>query len=227
MQIFIDSANLEEIEKWLKYGIADGVTTNPSIMLKEGVRDLEAGVKRIARMIDERPMSVEVTTNDLKEMLDQARTFAGWAPNINVKIPVIDSSGRPLLDIIRTLEKEGIRVNTTVIMSFGQVALATKAGATYVSIFAGRVSDEGGDAVRLIRDARAWLDLWGYSARIIVGSIRQPIDIQEAALAGAHILTIPPQLLDKMVDHNFSRETVRRFIEDAGKAAWQIEREET
>ena len=224
MQIFIDSANLEEIEKWLRYGIADGVTTNPSIMLRDGMHDFEAGAKQIAHLLGDRPMSVEVTTNDPEEMLNQARTFAGWSPNINVKIPVIDSSGRPLLDVIRTLEKEGIRVNTTVIMSFSQTILATKAGATYASIFAGRVSDEGGDAFALIRDARTWLDLWGYPTKIIVGSIRQAIDVQKAAVAGAHILTVPPKLLDTIVDHNFSRETVRRFIEDAQKTE-QIARE--
>jgi len=224
MQIFIDSANLEEIEKWLRYGIADGVTTNPSIMLRDGMHDFEAGAKQIARLLGERPMSVEVTTNDPEEMLDQARTFAGWSPNINVKIPVIDSSGRPMLDVIRTLEKEGIRVNTTVIMSFGQTVLATKAGATYASIFAGRMSDEGGDAFSLIRDARTWLDLWGYRTKIIVGSVRQAMDVQKSAVAGAHILTVPPQLLETITDHKFSRETVRRFLEDARKAE-QIARE--
>ena len=141
MEIFIDSANTTEIEKWLKMGVIDGVTTNPSIMLKDGVYDAEAGAKEIAALINPRPLSVEVTTNDLDEMLTQARTFASWVPNIVIKIPQITQDGVPCYGVIRQLEIEGIKVNATVAMSLGQVILAAKAGATYISIFAGRVAD--------------------------------------------------------------------------------------
>ena len=218
MEIFIDSANVAEIEKWVRYGVADGVTTNPSIMLKDGVYDIEAGAKQIASALGERPLSVEVTTNEFDEMLSQARTFAGWAKNIVIKIPVINERGEPCLGVIKTLEDEGIKVNVTAMMSFGQVVLAAKAGATYASIFAGRVSDEGHDASKLIAMARHWLDDWGYPTKIIVGSIREVINIQDAAVAGAHIITIPPQFLGKMVDHKFTRETVRQFVADAKTA---------
>jgi len=225
MKIFIDSTNISEIRKWLGYGIADGVTTNPSIMFKDGVYDVEKGAKKIASLMGSRPVSVEVTTNDVNEMINQARIFAQWAPNIVVKIPVINQEGESCLGVIKTLEKEGIKVNTTAMMSFGQVVLAAKAGATYVSIFAGRVSDEGHNASQLIKMARDWLDLWGYKAEIIVGSIREVINIQDAAVAGAHIITIPPQFLTKMVDHKFTRETVRGFISDAKKALATMERQ--
>ena len=115
------------------------------------------------------------------------------------------------------LSQEGIAINTTAILSFNQAMLAAKAGATYVSIFAGRVADEGNDPAMVIRNVRRWLDDWEFSTRIIVGSIRTVIDIQNAALAGAHIITIPPQFLPKMVDHRYTRETVRQFVQDAQK----------
>jgi transaldolase len=115
------------------------------------------------------------------------------------------------------LSQEGIGVNATAILSFNQALLAAKAGATYVSIFAGRVADEGNDPVVTIRNVRRWLDDWELSSHIIVGSIRTVMDIQNAALAGAHIITIPPQFLPKMVDHRYTRETVRQFVQDAEK----------
>lgn len=222
MQIFLDSACYREIEHWLAQGVIDGVTTNPSILLKDGVYDLEDGARRLCRLLGSRPVSVEVTTDDLREMLEQGRAFARWAPNVVVKIPVINQDGASCLGVIHTLVHEGISVNTTAILSFNQAILAAKAGATYVSIFAGRVADEGHDPAATIRAVRAWLDQWGYPARILVGSIRAVLDVQNAAMAGAHIVTIPPAFLPKMVDHKYSRETVRQFNEDAEKALAQI-----
>ncbi len=218
MEIFIDSANVKEIEKWMKMGIADGVTTNPSIMYKDGVHDMEKGAKKIAALIKPRPLSVEVTTNDLDEMLAQAKKFAAWAPNIVIKIPQINQDGVPCYGVISELEKAGIRVNATVALSFGQVVLAAKAGATYISIFIGRVADEGGDAPGLIARSTKWLTDWKYKSKIIVGSIRAVIDIQEAALAGAHVITVPPDFLAKMADHKYTRETVKQFINDAQRS---------
>jgi transaldolase len=218
MEIFIDSASITEIEKWLKMGVIDGVTTNPSIMLKDGVYDAEAGAKEIAALVNPRPVSVEVTTNDLNEMLTQAQQFASWAPNIVVKIPQITQDGVPCYGIIRQLEKERIKVNATVALSLGQVILAAKAGATYISIFAGRVTDEGGNAPEVISNSVNWLERWKYKSKIIVGSIRSVGDILSAAIAGAHIITIPPEFLVRMADHKYSRETVRQFVTDARKA---------
>lgn len=203
----------------MDYGVIDGVTTNPSILFRDGVYDMEAGVKEIAALLDPRPVSVEVTTNDLDEMVTQSRTFSKWASNIIIKIPIINQDGVPCLGVIRTLTGEGIKINATAIMSFGQVMLAAKAGATYASIFGGRVADEGHDAPKLIKMAIQWLEHWGYATKIIVGSIRGVIDIQNAALSGAHIVTIPPQFLPRMVDHKYTRETVRDFVNDAKKLA--------
>jgi len=215
MQIFIDSANLKEIKRWLNYGVIDGATTNPTIMLNDGICNIEKGARSIAKVLGKFPLSVEVTTNDEQEMIEQGRLFAQWAPNIVVKIPIINENGMPSLKVIKTLEENDIRVNATAILSFGQLALACKAGATYASIFAGRVADEGGDAANLIKMSREWIDKWQYKTKIIAGSIRGVIDIQNYAIAGAHIITIPPKFLSKMIDHKYTRDTVKGFINDA------------
>ena len=222
MEIFLDSSSLEEIKKWTQEEIIDGVTTNPSIILKDGVWDLESATRRICAALGEKPVSVEVTTNDHEEMLRQAQTFASWGPNIVVKIPIINQDGISSLGVIHKLTTQNISVNATAMLSFNQAILAAKAGATYVSIFAGRIADEGNDPAIVIRNVRAWLDMWGYTSRIIVGSIRGVADVQAAALAGAHIVTIPPQFLPKMVDHKYSRETVRQFNEDAAKTTREV-----
>jgi transaldolase len=224
MRVFVDSADQKQIGYWLEEGVVDGVTTNPSIMFKDGATDLEDCARRLAAMLGEKPLSVEVTSNDRKVMVEQARTFATWARNIVVKIPVVNEHGESCLGVMHRLSQEGIGVNATAILSFNQAMLAAKAGATYVSIFAGRVADEGNDPAVTIRNTRRWLDDWQISSHIIVGSIRTVMDIQNAALAGAHILTIPPQFLPKMVDHRYTRETVRQFVQDAEKTLDQIKK---
>jgi len=222
MQIFVDSANEREILHWLRQGVVDGVTTNPSIMWKDGMYDLEAGARRLCSLLGDRPLSVEVTSNDHEEMLSQARTFATWGRSIVVKIPVVNEFGESSLGVINELTGGGIRINATAILSFNQAVLAAKAGATYVSIFAGRVADEGNDPAVVIRNVRHWLDEWHYTAKIIVGSVRSVMDIQSAALAGAHIITVPPPFFAKMVDHKYTRDTVRQFNRDGEKALQEI-----
>jgi transaldolase len=224
MRVFVDSADQKQIAYWLEEGVVDGVTTNPSIMFKDGATDLEDCARRLASMLGEKPLSVEVTSNDRNVMIEQARTFATWARNIVVKIPIVNEHGESCLGVMHRLSQEGIGVNATAILSFNQAMLAAKAGATYVSIFAGRVADEGNDPAVTIRNTRRWLDDWEFSSHIIVGSIRTVMDIQNAALAGAHIITIPPQFLPKMVDHRYTRETVHQFVQDAEKTLAQIKK---
>ena len=223
MEIFLDTANIEQIDKWLAQGVIDGVTTNPSIMLKDGVYDIEAGAKAIAALLGDLPLSVEVITNDLDEMLAQARTFASWAKNIVVKIPVINESGTPCFGVVKTLESSGVRVNVTAMLSFGQMMLAAKAGATYISLFGGRVADEGQPMGDVIRMTRRWLDDWGFKSKIIVGSVREVMNIQEAAAAGAHVVTIPPQFLARLADHKYTRFTVGEFVRDGQKALAELD----
>ena len=224
MEIFIDSANIAEIKKWSKMGLIDGVTTNPSIMFNDGVYDAEEGVKEISALVFPLPVSVEVTTNDLDEMIDQARSFAALGSNIVIKIPQINQEGAPCYGVIKELESSSIHVNATGAMSFGQVILAAKAQATYISVFIGRVADEGGNASEVIRNAADWLNMWHYKSKLLIGSIRSVGDILSAATAGAHIITIPPQFLAKMADHKYTRDTVRQFVSDARKALEMMEK---
>lgn len=222
MKIYVDSGDRREIEKWMAEGIVDGATTNPSILLSDGVFDLEEGARALARLLGNRPLSVEVTADDPAQMLAQGRDLARLAPNVVVKIPITNSVGKSSLGTMNALAREGIAVNATAILSFNQAILAAKAGAAYISIFAGRIADEGHDPSAVIRQVRGWLEDWGYSAKIIVGSIRTVMDVQAAALAGAHIITIPPKFLPKMLDHKYSRETVAQFNRDARQAFAQI-----
>jgi len=218
MKIFIDSANTKEIEKWINYGIADGVTTNPSIMFKEGVYNIEEGVRKLAKLIDPLPLSAEVTTNELREMLEQGKWLASLAHNVVVKIPVQNEFGVPLLwryQSVGEIRHQGKCHRHPVLRPD---MLAAKAGATYVSLFAGRVADEGGDSSGVIAETVEWLEHWDYKSELIVGSIRSVGDVINAALAGAHIITVPPQYLDKMADHKYTRSTVKDFIADAQSA---------
>jgi transaldolase len=218
MQIFLDSADEKELTHWLAEGVVDGVTTNPSILLKDGASDLETVARRLAALLGHRPLSVEVTATEPAQMIEQGRAFARWASNVVVKIPIVTQDGDSCLKAIYALSRAGIPVNATAILSFNQAVLAAKAGACYVSVFAGRVADEGHDPAQLIAGLQQWLRRWESQARVLVGSIRSVMDVQRAAEAGADIITIPPAMLPKMVDHKYSRETVRQFNEDATRA---------
>jgi transaldolase len=219
MEIFADTADLKEIQSWLDFGVIDGATTNPSIMLAAGVYDLRQGAQQIAKVLGDKPLSVEVVSDDPDEMYRQAVEMAGWAPNIVVKIPVITTEGEPCLGVISSLKRAGVKVNATACMSFNQALLAAKAGATYVSLFAGRISDEGADASEAVRRTATWLKAWDMPTKIIVGSIRETVNVQDAALAGAHVVTVPPQFLRQMIDHKYSRFTVAQFLADGQSAA--------
>jgi transaldolase len=219
MEIFADTADLKEIRSWLDFGVIDGVTTNPSIMLASGVYDLRHGAQEIAKVLGDKPLSVEVVSDDTEEMHSQAIEMASWAPNIVVKIPIITTQGEPCLGVISSLKRAGVRVNATACMSFNQALLAAKAGATYVSLFAGRISDEGADASEAVRRTATWLKAWEMSTKIIVGSIRETVNVQDAALAGAHVVTVPPKFLRQMIDHKYSRFTVAQFLADGQSAA--------
>jgi transaldolase len=219
VEIFADTADLKEIRLWLDFGVIDGVTTNPSVMLASGVYDLYQGSTAIAKVLGDKPLSVEVVSDDPHEMYRQAVKMASWAPNIVVKIPVITTQGEPCLGVITSLRRAGVRVNATACLSFNQAMLAAKAGATYISLFSGRISDEGADASEAVRRTATWLKAWDMPTKIIVGSIRETINVQDAALSGAHVVTVPPKFLRQMVDHKYSRFTVAQFLADGQSAA--------
>jgi transaldolase len=212
MKIFLDTADLKKIKEYLDMGIIDGVTTNPTIMSQFHTSNQE-----LVKAIWPRPLSLEVATNDIEEMREQAVKLSEEGANVVVKIPVENEFGTPCLGLIKELEKRQIKVNATVCLSFSQVMLAAKVNATYTSLFAGRVGDEGGDSSEVIADCVGWLKRWHYASRLIIGSIRSVEDVNRAAKAGAHIITIPPAILDKMFNHYYTRATVHQFIEDSKK----------
>jgi transaldolase len=222
LEIFADTADVREIKTWLDFGVLDGATTNPSIMLAGGEYQLQAGAVKIAKLLGDKPLSVEVVTDDRDDMYQQAIEMASWAKNIVVKIPIITTVGEPCLGVISKLTTKGVKVNATACLSFNQAMLAAKAGATYVSLFAGRISDEGASAYEVIRNTATWLKVWNLPAKIIVGSIRETVNVQDAALAGAHVVTVPPKFLLQMIDHKYSRFTVAQFLADGQSAAERI-----
>jgi len=223
MPILLDTGNLKEIEKFLKIGIIRGVTTNPTILLKDGVTGGLNGIKvrtvDIAGLITPLPLSVEVTTNDPKKMLEQAEELAGLATNINIKITIHGPNGElDNLGIVNELEqKHNIRTNVTAMMSAQQGLLAAMAGATYISIFGGRVNNMGYNVCEEITKLRNILDDFDLKASIIVGSTREVLNIIEWLSAGAHFVTVTPSLLEGMIVHSYSKETVRMFLADAAK----------
>ena len=221
MAIFLDTGNIRKIERFLKMGIIRGVTTNPTILMKAGVtgglKEVKAMAAEIARLIEPLPLSVEVTTNDPNKMLKQAQELAGIAGNVNVKITIHGPNGElDNLKIVHELEQDhDIRVNCTAMMSAQQGLLAAMAGATYVSIFGGRVNNMGYNVCEEITKLRNVLDDFDLKAKIIVGSTREVLNVIEWLGAGAHFATVMPSLLEGMIVHPYTKETVQMFLADA------------
>jgi transaldolase len=228
MPILLDTGNLKEIEKYLNMGIIRGVTTNPTILLKDGVTGGLAGVKTrsiaIAKMIDPLPLSVEVTTNDPPKMIEQAKELAALAQNIIVKITVHGPNGElENLQVAHQLEhKYNIRVNVTAMMNAQQGVLGAMTGATYVSLFGGRVNNMGYNVCEEITKLRQALDDFNFKAQIIIGSTREVLNIIEWLNAGAHFVTVTPNLLQGMIVHPYTKETVQMFLADAAKTEAQL-----
>jgi len=221
MAIFLDTGKIDVIKKYHSMGIIRGVTTNPTIMVKDGITGGMDRVKKqsikIANLIHPYPLSVEVTNNDPKDMLRQGIEFSKWADNINVKITIHGPNGElDNLQVIHELEKtHNVRINATAMMSAQQCFLAALAGATYVSIFGGRVNNMGYDTRTEITRLRDLLDDFELPAKIIVGSTREVVNIIEWLEAGAHIVTVIPKFIDGMIVHPYSKETVQMFLKDA------------
>ena len=217
MKIFIDSANLTEIEEALQRGFPAGITTNPSILSKEEKGDFREHIKKIIGLIEKYgydiPLSVEVFSTKPEEMVAQAEDFVrhfGAYRNLNVKVPI----GWDELAVIRELRRRGVKVNCTCCMSYNQAIMAARAGANYVSLFYGRIRDIGYDAGTVVRQVRATLREWGHPSEIIVGSIRHIMDINEALQAGADIVTVPPKFFRQMTQHPKTDEAVHQFVTD-------------
>ena len=214
MQIFLDTANIEQIRRGAKLGVITGVTTNPTLMMKEGLADYEAAVKEICSIISG-PVSVEVTAEEIAGMLQQARTMAKWAPNVIIKIPATSTG----LEATSTLANEHIKVNFTLCFSLNQALLAALAGASFVSPFVGRLDDIGEDGMKLVEDIINIYDHYKFSTQVIAASIRHPQHCVAAAKAGAHIATVPYSVLMQMIQHPLTDIGCARFLSDWKSAA--------
>ena len=208
MKFFLDTANVDQIKRINDLGLCDGVTTNPSLINKEG-RDFKEVVTEIASFVDG-PISAEVTSYDYETMVKEAREIAKWSDNIVVKIPMTEDG----LKAVNTLSKEGIKTNCTLIFSVAQGLMAAKAGATYISPFVGRIDDMGEDGIRLIYDLKTVLDNYGLESEIIAASIRTNKHLEEAAIAGAHIATIPGTLFEKLWTRPLTTQGIESFKKD-------------
>jgi len=213
MQIFMDTANIDEIRRGAALGVVDGVTTNPSLLAKEGVQYRDR-VLEICAAVDG-PISAECISTELAPLLEEARRVAAWHPNVVVKIPM----GEVGLQAIKQLAKEGIKVNTTLIFSPNQALLAAKAGAAYVSPFVGRINDAGQDGMAVIRESVQIFDTYELDCQVLAASIRGPRDVTECALAGAHVATIPSAVLFQMMNHPLTDKGIEIFLRDAQKYA--------
>ncbi len=208
MQLFIDTASVEEIREANAMGILDGVTTNPSLVAREG-REFDEVLKEIVEIVDG-PVSAEVTATDYDPIMKEARYYANFHKNIVVKIPIISEG----LKAIKTCAEEGIRVNTTLCFSANQALLAAKAGAYIISPFLGRLDDVGATGMDLIREIRAIYDNYGFSTQILSASIRSPLHVTEAALAGSDIATMPFSIIQQLIKHPLTDVGLAKFLAD-------------
>ncbi len=211
MQLFLDTANVEEIREIAAWGILSGVTTNPSLIAREG-RDFREVIGEICDIVDG-PISAEVISTEREGMLKEARENAGWHENVVVKIPM----GKEGLAAVSILEKEGIRCNVTLVFSAAQGYTAALAGASFVSPFVGRLDDIGIPGMEIVADLAEIYDLHGFGTRIIAASIRHPQHVEQAALAGAHIATVPTAVVRKLVEHPLTDIGLKKFLSDWNK----------
>ncbi|MCF0240967.1 MAG: fructose-6-phosphate aldolase [Streptococcus gallolyticus] len=211
MKFFLDTADVSAIKTINELGVVDGVTTNPTIISREG-RDFETVIKEICQIVDG-PVSAEVTGVTAEEMITEARDIAKWADNIVVKIPMTMEG----LKAVNVLSKENIKTNVTLIFTVSQGLMAIKAGATFISPFVGRLEDIGTDGYQLISDLREIIDFYGFDTEIIAASIRNTVHVENVAKRGAHIATIPDAVFDKMTKHPLTDSGLTQFMQD-----WKI-----
>ena len=209
MQIWLDTADIEEIREAARYGVISGVTTNPSLAAKAGHLDLRAAILEICNLVDG-PVNAEVLSLNAREMIEEGREIATWAPNVVVKVPI----GEEGLQAISVLSSEGIAVNQTLTFSVNQALLGALAGATYISPFVGRLDDAGNDGMTLVAEMVKVFKKQNLDAKVLAASLRHPQHVVQAALAGAHVATLPYKVFKQMFLHPLTDVGLKRFIED-------------
>lgn len=208
MKFFLDTANLEAIKKLAAWGVVDGVTTNPSLIAKEGV-SLEKRIREILEIVDG-PISSEVVSSNAEGMIEEARRFAKWHENIYVKMPMTPEG----LKAVSVVSKEGIKTNVTLVFSASQALLAAKAGANFVSPFIGRLDDISHQGMDLIAEIVTIFQNYGFETEILAASLRHPLHVIDAAQLGADIATMPPEVMEKMVYHPLTDIGLEKFMAD-------------
>lgn len=217
MQIFIDTADIEEIKRVKSWGILDGVTTNPTLLAKTGKPWKEAALE-ILKEVPDKPVSLEVIATDFDGMVKEARELAKMGDNVVIKIPLTTEG----IKVVQTLSAEGISTNVTLVFSPLQALLAAKAGATYVSPFIGRVDDIAYDGIGVLEEIVQIFNLYGFNTKIIAASIRHLDHVRKCALIGVDIATIPYKVIEQMFKHPLTEVGLTKFLEDAKRANIKI-----
>jgi len=209
MQFFVDTANLDEIRKLKEMGLLDGVTTNPSLMAKEGKVDFHTHIRQICDIV-QGPVSAEVVSTDCEGMVTEARTLAKLSPHVVVKLPTIPEGVKALAKCT----KEGIKTNMTLVFQPLQALVVAKNGAAYVSPFLGRLDDIGHDGMEVLQIIREIYDNYDFGTKILAASLRHPLHVVQAARLGADVATIPPAILARLLDHPLTSIGLERFLAD-------------
>ncbi len=217
MKIFLDTANIEEIKTAWSWGAIEGVTTNPSLVAKEG-RPFKEIVREICEIVNPGDISAEVVSLDAEGMIREAHEVASWHPNIVVKIPMTKEG----MKAVKVLSREGIRCNVTLVFSLSQAFLAAKAGAYYISNFVGRVDDISGEGMNAVRDTVNMIKEYGFTSQVLVASVRHPMHVVEALRAGAHACTVPFKVLEQLYQHPLTDVGIQRFLADWQKSGASI-----
>jgi transaldolase len=208
MKIFLDTANIESIKKYSDMGLVDGITTNPTLLSKEKGNPAEI-MLQIVKII-KGPVSLEVVGTTMDEMVDEAHRLKKYGHNVVVKIPMIPDG----LKVVKKLKEEGIQTNVTLVFSANQAILAAKAGAAYVSPFIGRLDDSGQEGMTVIKDIVQIFNHYQFNTNVLVASIRHPLHVIEAGKIGAHVVTLPPDILGKMLSHPLTDKGLSAFMND-------------
>ena len=216
MKIFLDTADIAQIEALLDTGMIDGVTTNPSLIAKSG-GDIKQTIAKICDLVDG-PVSAEVTATDIDTMMEEADVLSSIAPQVTVKVPLTKEG----LIVCRRLSERDIMVNVTLCFSAGQALLAAKAGASFISPFVGRLDDLGADGMNLIADICTIYDHYDFDTQILVASARNPQHVVDAALLGADVITLPPAIIDQLYKHPLTDKGLSAFLEDWKKTGQSI-----
>ena len=212
MQLFLDTANLNDIAQRMELGLVDGVTTNPSLIAREGVEQKKR-ILEISKVVDG-PISAEVTTEDLQEMITQGMQYHKWHKNVYVKLPCTETG----LKALKALKKKKVKVNMTLVFSVSQAVCCAKLGADFVSPFMGRLDDIGDSGIELIADIKQTFDNYGFETKVLAASIRSLDHVTKCMQVGCDIATIPVKIFDKLLPHPLTQKGQEKFLEDFRKS---------